>query len=79
MAAVIGATVGAGWVGVLSVGRSPGWSLTSPWHAIMWASCPAIGVIETAWWLVPILNSLLYAVIALLILFFCKFIRPFAK
>jgi hypothetical protein len=45
----------------------------------MWASCPPAGVIRTAWWLVPILNGVLYAGIAVLIQFFRKFIRPFAK
>jgi len=79
MAAVIGATVGAGWVMVLGAGHSPNSSLTSVWNAIMWASCPAIGAIRAAWWLVPLLNSILYAMIALLVLFVRKFIRPFAK
>ncbi len=45
----------------------------------MWASCPAIGAIGAAWWLVPLLNGILYAVIALMVLFVRKFIRPFAK
>lgn len=75
MAAVIGATVGAGWVMVLG----PHSSLASSWSAIMWASCPAIGAIGAAWWLVPLLNGILYAVIALMVLFVRKFIRPFAK
>jgi hypothetical protein len=79
MAAVLGATVGVGWVMVLGAVVNPGSSLTSPWKAIMWASCPPVGVIRTAWWLVPILNGVLYAGIAVLIQFFRKFIRPFAK
>ena len=79
IAALIGATVGAGWVMVLDAGHSSNSSLASGWNAIMWASCPSIGAIRTAWWLVPLLNSILYAVIALLVLFVRKFIRPFAK
>jgi hypothetical protein len=79
MAAVIGATVGAGWVMVLDAGRNSDSPLASGWNAIMWASCPAIGAIRAAWWLVPLLNGILYAVIALLVLFVRKFIRPFAK
>jgi hypothetical protein len=79
MAALIGAAVGAGWVLVLDAGHIPGSSLTSAWNAIMWASCPSIGAIRAAWWLVPLLNSILYAVIGLLVLFVRKFIRPFAK
>jgi hypothetical protein len=79
MAAVIGAAVGAGWVMALGAGHSSDSSLASAWNAIMWASCPAIGAIRAAWWLVPLLNGILYAVIALLILFVRKFLRPFAK
>ena len=75
MSGVIGATVGAGWVVLLGAGHS----LNSSWNAIMWGSCPAIGAIGAAWWLVPLLNSILYAVVALLVLFVRKFIRPFAK
>ncbi len=77
-AALIGAIVGVSWVMVLNAG-SPNSSLASAWTALMWASCPSIGAIRAAWWLVPLLNSILYAVIALLILFVRKFIRPFAK
>ena len=77
MAAVIGATVGAGWVMALGAGHSSDSSLA--WSAIMWASCPVIAAIRAAWWLVPLLNSILYAVIAVLVLFVRKFIRPFAK
>jgi hypothetical protein len=79
MAALIGATVGAGWVMALGAAHSPSSSLTSAWNAIMWASCPAVAAIRAAWWLVPLLNSIFYAVIALLVLFVRKFIRPFAK
>ena len=79
IAALIGATVGAGWVMVLDAGRSPDSSLASAWNAIMWASCPSIGALRTAWWLVPLLNSIFYALIALFVLFVRKFIRPFAK
>jgi hypothetical protein len=79
MAALIGAAIGAVWVMVLGVGHSPNSSLTSAWNAIMWMSCPAIAAIRAAWWLVPLLNSILYAVIALLFLFVRKFLRPFAK
>ena len=79
IAALIGATVGAGWVMVLDAGRGPDSSLASAWNAIMWASCPSIGAIRTAWWLVPLLNGIFYALIALLVLFVRKFIRPFAK
>jgi phosphate/sulfate permease len=79
MAAVIGATVGAGWVMALGAGHSTDSSLASAWNAIMWASCPAIGAIRAAWWLVPLLNGILYGVIALFVLFVRKFIRPFAK
>jgi hypothetical protein len=78
MAALIGATVGAGWVVVLGAGYGTKSSLPSAWNAIMWASCPSIGVVRTAWWLVTLLNSILYAVIALFVLFVRKFIRPFA-
>jgi phosphate/sulfate permease len=74
-AVVIGATVGAGWVMALGAGHSS----ASVWNAIMWASCPAIGAIRAAWWLVPLLNGILYGLIALLVLFVRKFIRPFAK
>jgi hypothetical protein len=79
MAAVIGAAVGAGWATVLGAGHSADSSLTPPWNAIMWATCPAIGALRAAWWLVPPLNSILYAVIGLLVLFVRKFLRPFAK
>jgi hypothetical protein len=79
MAAVLGATVGVGWVMVLIAMGYPGSSLTSPWNEIMWTSCPPVGAIRTAWWLVPILNGVLYSGIAVLIQFFRKFIRPFAK
>jgi hypothetical protein len=79
MAAVLGATVGVGWVMVLGAVGNPGSSLTSPWNAIMWGSCPPVGVIRTAWWLVPLLNGVLYAGIAVFIQFFRKFIRPFAR
>jgi hypothetical protein len=44
----------------------------------MWASCPPIQAIQKAWWLVPILNGLLYAGIAVSTQFLRKFIRPFA-
>jgi hypothetical protein len=79
MAALLGATVGAAWVLALGAGRSSDSSLTSAWSAIMWASCPSIGAIRAAWWLVPLLNGIFYALIALLVLFVRKFIRPFAK
>jgi hypothetical protein len=79
IAALIGATVGAGWVMVLDSGHSPDSSLASAWNAIMWASCPSIGALRTAWWLVPLLNSIFYALIASLVVFVRKFIRPFAK
>src|SRR5277367_2467092 len=73
-AALIGAVVGALWVMVLGGGHSSGPSLASVWNAMMWATCPAIGTIRAAWWLVPVLNSILYAAIALLVLFVRKFI-----
>jgi hypothetical protein len=79
MAALLGATVGVGWLMVLGAVGNLGSSLTPPWNAIMWVSCPPAGVLRTAWWLVPILNGVLYAGIAVLIQFFRKFIRPFAK
>jgi hypothetical protein len=78
-AALIGAIVGALWVMVLGEGHSSGPSSASVWNAMMWATCPAIGTIRATWWLVPVLNSILYAAIALLVLFVRKFIRPFAK
>ncbi len=53
--------------------------LRPPWNAIMWASCPPIEAVQTAWWLVPIRNRLLYAGIAVSTQFFRKFIRPFAS
>ncbi len=79
MAALIGATVGAVWVMVLGAGHSPNSSLASGWNAIMWASCPSVAAIRAAWWMVPLLNALLYAVIAVVVLFVRKFIRPFAR
>jgi hypothetical protein len=79
IAAFIGATLGAVWVMVLGLGHGPNSSLTSAWNAIMWMSCPALGAMRAAWWLVPLLNGILYAVIALLFLFVRKFLRPFAK
>jgi hypothetical protein len=79
MAALLGATVGVGWLMVLGAVGNLGSSLALPWNAIMWVSCPPAGVLRTAWWLVPILNGVLYAGIAVLIQFFRKFIRPFAK
>jgi hypothetical protein len=79
MAALLGATVGVGWVVVLGAVGNAGSSLASLWSVIMWASCPPAGAIRTDWWLVPVLNGVLYAGLAVLIQFFRKFIRPFAK
>jgi hypothetical protein len=79
LAALIGATVGAVWVMVLSAGHTSDASLAAAWNAIMWASCPSIGAVRAAWWLVPLLNGIFYALIALLVVFVRKFLRPFAK
>jgi hypothetical protein len=78
-AALIGAIVGALWVLVLGRGHSSEPALASGWNAMMWATCPAIGTIRATWWLVPVLNSIFYTAIALLVVFVRKFIRPFAK
>jgi hypothetical protein len=79
MVALVGVSVGVCWVTALGVLFNFYAPLTPLWNAIMWASCPPIEAIRTAWWLVPILNGLLYAGIALSTQFFCKFIRPFAR
>jgi len=79
MVALIGVSVGVCWVMVLGALFNFYSPLRPPWNAIMWASCPPIHAIQTAWWLVPILNGLLYAGIALSTQFLRKFIRPFAS
>ncbi len=76
--AFIGVSIGVCWVMILGAVVHLYLPLHGPWYAIMLASCPPIWAIRTAWWLVPILNGLLYAVIALSIQFFYKFLRPFA-
>ena len=79
IAAVIGVNVGIFWVSIVAAGPSIYSPLTPVWTAIMWTSCPPIAAIRTAWWLVPILNGILYAVIAVSIQFLRRFIFPFAK
>jgi hypothetical protein len=79
MVALVGVSVGVCWVTALGVLYNFYAPLTPLWNAIMWASCPPIEAVRTAWWLVPILNGLLYAGIAVSTQFFCKFIRPFAR
>jgi hypothetical protein len=79
LAAVIGVNVGIFWVWV--VGPIPNLYTPLPptWIAIMWASCPPIMAIRAASWLVPVLNGILYVVIAVSIQFLRRFIFPFAK
>jgi hypothetical protein len=79
IAAVIGVNVGFFWVSVVGAVLNLYAPFTPAWNVIMWASCPPIQAIRTAWWLVPILNGILYAVIAVSIQFLRRFIFPFAK
>jgi hypothetical protein len=79
IAAVIGVTVGIFWVSVVGAVLNPYTPLTPVWTAIMWASCPPILAIRTAWWLIPVLNGILYVGIAASIQFLRRFIIPFAK
>jgi hypothetical protein len=77
--AAIGVSVGLFWVYVLDAVLDPYTPLKPAWTTIMWASCPPIRAIRTAWWLVPFLNGILYAAIAVSIQFLRQFIFPFAK
>jgi hypothetical protein len=78
MAALIGVSIGVCWVMILGAVLNSYSPLRAPWNAIMWASCPSVCAIRTAWWLVPLLNGILYAGVAVSIQFLRKFIRPFA-
>jgi hypothetical protein len=79
IAAVIGVNVGIFWVSVVGAVLNLYAPFTPVWNVIMWASCPPILAIRTAWWLVPILNGILYVVIAVSVQFLRRFIFPFAK
>jgi hypothetical protein len=45
----------------------------------MLVSCPPIAAMRRDWWLVPIINGLIYSGIGLSIQFLRKFLRPFAN
>jgi hypothetical protein len=79
IAAVIGVNVGIFWVSIVAARPSIYTPLTPVWTAIMWASCPPIAAMRTAWWLVPILNGILYVVVVGSVRFLRRFIVPFAK
>jgi hypothetical protein len=79
IAAVIGVNVGIFWVSVVGAVLNLYEPLRPLWTATMWVSCPPILAIRTAWWLVPVLNGILYVGIAASIQFLRRFIIPFAN
>jgi hypothetical protein len=79
IAAVIGVNVGIFWVSVVGAVLNLYKPLRPLWTATMWVSCPPILAFRTAWWLVPVLNGILYVGIAASIQFLRRFIIPFAN
>jgi hypothetical protein len=59
VAAVIGFKVGMYWI----FAGQPSPPSEPAWGRIMRASCPPIAAERAPWWLVPLLNAVLYAVI----------------
>jgi hypothetical protein len=56
----LGSVVGLFWVFVVGTAVNLYTNLTTGWNAAMYATCPVIRLIFVAWWLVPIVNGLLY-------------------
>jgi hypothetical protein len=75
IAAVIGFNVGMYWIfaGQLSPSSAPAWG------RIMRVFCPPMSAVRLPWWLVPVLNAVLYAVITIFVGFFLRLIRPFVR
>ncbi len=79
IAGAIGLNVGMCWALMLDPAAASHRALTPFWTAILWTSCPSIVAIRIAWWIVPILNAILYAAIALAIHVVRTYLRPFAN
>ena len=66
--ALFGAASGVFWT-VAAPALSEAGQFTRGQVVAMWIMCPCIRVIKVAWWLVPLLNGLLYGSIALAALY----------
>jgi hypothetical protein len=75
VAAVIGFNIGMYWIfaGQLTPSSKPAWG------CVMRASCPPMAAVRGPWWLVPVLNAVLYAVITVFVGFLLRLIRPFVR
>jgi hypothetical protein len=71
VAAVIGFNVGMYWIFAGQSGFG--------WDRIMRVSCPPMAGVRAPWWLVPVLNAALYAVIAVVVGFFLRLVRQFIR
>jgi hypothetical protein len=79
VAAIMGFNVGACWLFAARQGVRFSTPSGRAWATVMWVSCPAIAAFRLYWLLVPILNALLYAAIAVVVNASIQFILPFIK
>jgi hypothetical protein len=63
IAAVIGGFIGFYWVSVAGA-MSEGFRMGPVWFWVLYITCPMIDVVRIQWWLVPVLNAGLYAMVA---------------